>query len=100
MARFSENDPAAYCRSLKALVGWQVEDHLGRIDVPTLFVSSDNDYTPPALKRQFASVMPNASVEVVTGAYHAVNLERPQAFNATVDRFLGGLGPSPETPAA
>ena len=86
--RWAQNDKQAYLWSMDAIMRWSVADRLGRIDVPTLLVSSDEDYTPVAEKKQMVAQMPQAELAVVHDARHAVPVERPDAFNAVVDDFL------------
>jgi pimeloyl-ACP methyl ester carboxylesterase len=88
--RWAQNDTRAYLASMDAIMRWSVADRLGRIPTPTLLVSSDEDYTPVAAKRRIAARMPNAEVAVVEDARHALPVERPAAFNATVAAFLSG----------
>ena len=74
---------------MDAIMQWTVADRLHRIDVPTLLLSSDEDYTPVAEKRRMKAQMPRAELAVVHDARHALPVERPEAFNAVVDDFLG-----------
>jgi pimeloyl-ACP methyl ester carboxylesterase len=89
--RWAQNDKRAYLASVDAIMRWSVADRLGRIDVPTLLVSSDEDYTPVAAKEQMVARMPRADLAVVDDARHALPVERPEAFNAIVADFLSGL---------
>ena len=86
--RWAQNDKRAYLRSVDAIMRWSVADRLSRIDVPTLLVSSDEDYTPVSAKRHVVEQMPNAELAVVDDARHALPVERPADFNAIVDDFL------------
>ncbi|MEO7084125.1 MAG: alpha/beta fold hydrolase [Gemmatimonadaceae bacterium] len=86
--RWARNDKRAYMRSLNALVGWSVMDSLPSIACPVLVVSADQDYTPVALKQAYTSRMPNASLVVIPESRHVLPLERPEAFNEAVLRFL------------
>lgn len=86
--RWAQNDKRAYLWSVDAIAGWSVMDRLGRIEVPTLLVSSDEDYTPVDSKRQIAVRMPNASLAVVEDARHALPVEKPETFNTLVRTFL------------
>ena len=86
--RWSQNDKQAYLWSIDAIMRWSVADRLDRIDVSTLFVSSDEDYTPVSAKEQIVSRMPSAELIVVDDARHALPVERPDEFNAIVDTFL------------
>ncbi len=65
---------------------------LDKIAVPTLvLVGAEDLLTPPALSRDLA-VRSRGSLEVISGAGHLSNLERPDAFNGAVRGFLTGLG--------
>ncbi len=86
--RWAGTDKQAYLWSMDAIMQWSVADRLHRIDTPTLLVSSDEDYTPVAEKRQIRAQMPRAELAVVHDARHALPVERPAAFNAVVDDFL------------
>lgn len=86
--RWSQNDEQAYLWSIDAIGRWSVTDRLDRITVPTLLVSSDEDYTPVAAKKQIATRMPNAELAVVEDARHALPVEKPEVFNELVGDFL------------
>ena len=86
--RWAENDKDAYVRSVDAIMGWSVQDRLRYIDMPVLVISSEHDYTPVASKNLTVARMPNAELEVVEEARHALPVERPDEFNALIDEFL------------
>jgi pimeloyl-ACP methyl ester carboxylesterase len=86
--RWSQNDKAAYLRSVDAIMGWSVHDRLASIDVPALLVSSEHDYTPVSAKNLTVARMPRAELAVVEGARHALPVERPDTFNTLLDAFL------------
>jgi 3-oxoadipate enol-lactonase len=68
---------------------------LPSITIPTLVLVGDEDVlTPPAESEAIAAVLPNASLVRIAGAGHLSNLERPQAFEASIDHFLAGLSRS------
>jgi len=77
---------------MDAIMQWSVADRLGHIDVPTLLVSSDEDYTQVPLKEHIAARMPNAELTVDDDARHALPAEEPSAFHEVVDAFLTRLG--------
>ena len=89
--RWAENDPNAYLNTLRALVGWDVEAHIHTIQNPSLILCSDQDYSPLALKEAYIVKMPNATLQVIANAHHAVTSERPEAFNAAVLEWLKKL---------
>lgn len=86
--RVSQNDQAAYTAALKCLIGWSVKGRLGELHCPTLVITADQDYTPVSLKQEYVALMPNAELAVVPDSHHALPLERPEAFNAVLGRFL------------
>jgi len=89
----SRIDPRAYRIGAEAV--W-LADQRGRaaaIDVPTLVLVGDQDLvTPPDLSNELIDLIPDARMQVIRGAGHLANLERPIEFNAAIDAFVGGLG--------
>ena len=86
--RWAKNDKRAYLASFDAIVGWGVEERLGRIDCPVLVISADRDYTPVALKERYVSLIADARLAVIADSRHATPLDQPQQFNQTVLQFL------------
>jgi len=86
--RWPQNDKRAYLSSLHAIIGWGVQERLGRITCPTLVVSADRDYTPVTLKQAYVERLPNARLVVIEDSRHATPLDQPQVFNSTLLDFL------------
>jgi 3-oxoadipate enol-lactonase len=62
---------------------------LATVTVPTVVVvGSEDSFTPVADARVIAEGVPGAELVVVDGAAHMPNLERPDAFNAALQRLL------------
>jgi pimeloyl-ACP methyl ester carboxylesterase len=62
------------------------------IDVPTLVIVGDEDtITPPKEARQIADAIRGSRLEVLQGAGHMANVERPSAFNTVMSEFLATL---------
>ena len=62
---------------------------LSTIDVPTLLLCGEDDAITPAKEmRELASAIPGATLEIIEGAGHLSNLERPAEFNAAIARHL------------
>ncbi|HEX6313855.1 MAG TPA: alpha/beta fold hydrolase [Gemmatimonadaceae bacterium] len=65
---------------------------LPTIDVPTLVVTGDEDALIPVEEaRSMHAAVRGSSLEVINGAGHLSNLERPSAFNHVVSEFLAAL---------
>jgi 3-oxoadipate enol-lactonase len=79
----------AYLKTLETSVREDRGAPVERIAVPTLVVTGDEDAVyPPATAEAMARRIPGARLAVIAGAGHVSNLERPEAFNATVLGFL------------
>ena len=62
---------------------------LARIACPTLVLVGEHDeLTPPEVSRDMHERIAGATLEVVPGAGHMTNLERPDVFNRALVRFL------------
>jgi pimeloyl-ACP methyl ester carboxylesterase len=62
---------------------------LKRISAPTLLIAGQEDeFTPPDLTESMHVLVPDSVVEIVEGAGHLPNLERPDRFNTLLRRFM------------
>ena len=96
---WARNNPGAYLRSLRALIGWSVTARLGDISCPTLIVAADQDYTPVSFKEKYAARIAGAQLEVIPDSRHLLPVERPNEFNAAVMHFLSELPQAVRAPA-
>ncbi len=87
---WAANDPAAYIEATRSMQDWNVTDRIHSIQCPALILTSDQDYTPVALKEAYAKLMPHAELVVIPNAHHAAPIERPEAFNTALGQFLSG----------
>lgn len=78
-------------RGAGAGVARPVTDRLGAITVPVLLVAGALDAKYVALGEMMRERLPDARLEVVADAGHAVHLERPETFAAVVGAFLDAL---------
>ncbi|MGP3970409.1 alpha/beta fold hydrolase [Streptomyces sp. 6N223] len=68
---------------------------LPRVAVPALVVvGAEDEFTPIPDAQLIHDLVPGSALEVIAGAGHLPNLERPEPFNAALRRFLDALGPS------
>jgi pimeloyl-ACP methyl ester carboxylesterase len=62
---------------------------LPAIDVPTLIICGEEDVlTPPKESRAMHAAIPGSRLEIIPGAGHVSNIERPAAVNQVLAEFL------------
>jgi 3-oxoadipate enol-lactonase len=72
-----------------SMLGFDLRAALKDIAVPALVLSGSKDKNAPApTMAKMASYIPSAEYVDIEGAGHLVNLERPKAFNAALEKFL------------
>jgi proline-specific peptidase len=78
-----------------AIVGtlrdWDVSDRLGEIEVPTLITCGEYDELRPAHAEDVRRRIPNAELEVFSGASHVTMAEAPDAYRARLNAFFDGV---------
>jgi 3-oxoadipate enol-lactonase len=85
-------DPEAYRIGARAVWLAQQCDRAQAIRVPTLVLCGAEDrITPPALSNTLAKLIVGAQCELIEGAGHISNLERPDEFNLLVGAFIRGV---------
>jgi 3-oxoadipate enol-lactonase len=86
-------DPAGYRIGARAVWLADQRDRASLIAVPTLvLVGSQDLVTPYDLSAELADLVPEARLQVIEGAGHLSNGERPDEFNAAVEDFIGPIG--------
>ena len=78
-------------RGMLAQFDSRVIDSLPEIKVPALIIIGEKDEPFMAGSQYMANKIPNARLEVIEGAGHASNIDRPEAFNRVLLEFLGSL---------
>jgi 3-oxoadipate enol-lactonase len=90
-----ENKPEAAAAALRAM--GNRKDHtnlLSRIVAPTLvIVGREDSVTPIAEAELFGREIRGSRVEIIDGAGHLSNIEKPAEFNSALDSFLKALEP-------
>ena len=70
--------------------GWSVVTRLREISAPTLVIAGASDFIfPPEAQAELADGIPNAELDLITGAGHDPWVERPDAFFPALRQFLG-----------
>ncbi len=65
---------------------------LATIDVPTLIIVGEEDaLTPPSESRAMHAAIPGSTLEIIPGAGHVSNFERPAPVNHVLSEFLASI---------
>jgi 3-oxoadipate enol-lactonase len=79
----------SYKQALHAIITTDFRAVLPHIKVPTLVVVGEEDVvTPPSDAEFLAKSIPGVAFVTIPGAGHLTNIEKPAAFNATLEAFL------------
>ena len=85
-------DPDAFRIGAKAVWLADQRDRVGKISVSTLVIVGDQDtITPTELSEDLVERIAGAEFQILAGAGHLANIERPGDFNVAVDRFIEGV---------
>ena len=87
------NAPAAIAGALQAMMGRPDSTPiLGGIAQPTLILCGDEDVlTPPADSQAMHAAIERSRLEIIEGAGHLSNIERPRAFSDALASFLASV---------
>ena len=89
-ARGMRNNGKNYLDALGALTRWSVLHRLREFTMPVLVLAAEHDYFSREDMLLFAHGLPRARFRLFSGTHHAMAMEIPGAFNATVMKFLDG----------
>ena len=80
---------AGYRAAVHCLAGFDQQAALADIRTPTLLIAGEKDpVAPPRVMQRMAKAMPDGRFETIQGSGHLVHLERPEAFNCLLGKFL------------
>ncbi|PTL83696.1 alpha/beta fold hydrolase [Vitiosangium sp. GDMCC 1.1324] len=82
------NEPDAYLRATRGLVGWTVLERLKDISCPVLVLASDQDYTPLSAKQAYVDRLADARLRVLKDSRHAAPLDAPEQIVEAVKGFF------------
>lgn len=74
---------------LREIAHLDIRGRLGEIAAPTLVLCGARDRPNIPGSRELAAGIPGAELRIIPGANHLWNLQQPELFNQTVDRFVG-----------
>ncbi len=82
-------DPEGYARCCEALSRWDARGQLGGVQAPVLAIAAAGDpSTPPVELERIVAEIPDARLEVIGHAAHAVNVEQADEFNRLIEEHL------------
>jgi 3-oxoadipate enol-lactonase len=89
---FSSTDPVGYTGCCTILRDTDLTGQVGSISCPVLVIGGDLDVaTPPDQVRTLHRQIEGSLVEVIQGAAHLSNIDRPDAYNQIMGDFLSAL---------
>ena len=87
--RFLATNPAIFIVACNALAGLDLRDAVRELHIPVLVLAGELDEaTPPAMARELADLLPNASFAGLPGLAHVPQLQDTAAFVAAAGGFL------------
>lgn len=95
---FLEHRPHALAHLLRGVLAElpaleRLVPELTGLAIPTLLLAGGADPGSLGAAQALAAALPRARLEVLEGAGHVLNLERPREFDALLERFLAELPP-------
>lgn len=85
-----------YLRTTRTAVTTRYDDRLGEITKPVLIVWGQKDIgLPLKIGQRMNRLIKGSFLVAIPRAAHVPQLDQPEAFNAAVDRFLGGASARP-----
>ena len=85
----ADNAPGVVLGDLQACDRFDVMDRISTVDTPTLVIVGDEDQlTPPKYARFLGERIAGASVAVIPGAGHYVQVEKPRETTQAIREFL------------
>ena len=85
---FGHNDPDAYLRATRGLLGWSVLERVKDIACPVLVLHSERDYTTLSEKQAYVDLLRDARLQVLSDSGHAAPLDQPEQLAEAVEAFL------------
>jgi len=87
--RYGANHKHAYLHAIDGLVCWRLDDEtLAQLQMPTLVIAAEHDYTPFAEKQAYCELLPRVRLVQVDDSRHATPIDQSERFNALVGAFL------------
>jgi pimeloyl-ACP methyl ester carboxylesterase len=80
----------AFISLLRNARSWELaREGYGRIDVPTLLIYGDRDWSRPPEREQTRALIPDVTLTTIAGGGHFLPLDRPDELSALIVGFAG-----------
>lgn len=77
--------------STGTLLNFDRTDRLHELNMPVLFIAGEFDEARPETMHRFASLVPNAEVEIIADAGHMAMVDKPEEYAAVVSSYLRSI---------
>ena len=77
-----------FIQCARALQSYDYADIVPTINIPLLAIAGAKDGAMPAAMQKTFSAVANVQIKTIDNAGHIPNFERPDAFNAVLNKFL------------
>jgi pimeloyl-ACP methyl ester carboxylesterase len=89
LEHLSRIEPRLFMELARNMAVHSTEEHLGKIQVPTLVLAGDRDtFTPLKRSKRIARSVPGAQFTVIRGGTHTAPLELPDLIHLRIQKFL------------
>lgn len=89
ITQICQSDPRAYRAAMRAILTFNVQDRLQELKSPILVISGEEDSTVPLdAQKTMVTALPKAQHVIISGAGHAVTVEKAHEFNDILLEFL------------
>jgi 3-oxoadipate enol-lactonase len=91
-AAFLRTDIDVFQAACKALAELDLRPELDRVQMQVLVLAGEQDLaTPPAMSKELASLLPDATFELLPGCAHVPQLQAPTLFLNAIERVLAPM---------
>ncbi len=81
--------PEIMASRIDAILGFDIAQALGQVQVPTLVTCAEDDLLTPAyFSREIAALIPHATLHLLDEGGHAFSRSQPERFNTLASHFL------------
>jgi len=85
----SEIPEETYKIAIRSLIGFDINNKLNRINIPTLLIAGEQDIlAPPKTMKKMQEKIKNSKLITIKNCGHLINLEKPRLFNKIIKNYV------------